>query len=93
MLHTKNTLSTINNQIQYNDHSIEINRDEVLEKIISNPSSIIFLMGRGGCRKTATVKKMYEKLVDSKGVMYLRKAHELLRNSSNRLKSLDLMSS
>jgi len=90
--HTENALSKICTKITYNDHNLEINREEELQKLILSDSSIIFLTGMGGNGKTAVVKHLYDKISVNNGVLYLIKAHELLVKSKNRLEKLDIES-
>lgn len=87
--HTENALSKISTKITYNDHDLEINREEELQKLIVSESSMIFLMGMGGNGKTAVVKHFYDEISVNNGVLYLIKAHELLGRSKNRLETLD----
>lgn len=87
--HTENSLSKISTKITYNDHDLEINREEELQNLIVSESSMIFLMGMGGNGKTAVVKHLYDKISVNNGVLYLIKAHELLGGSKNRLETLD----
>lgn len=88
--HTENSLDKINTKIIFNDHDIEINRKEELQKLKSSESSMIFLMGIGGNGKTAVVKHLYDEILADNGAMYLIKAHELLGRSKNRLDTLDV---
>ena len=88
--HTEITLFKINTQIRYKEKFIEVSRDTEIDKLCSARSSIVFLMGPGGNGKTAIVKKIHEKLINSGGVLYLIKAHELLGKSGNRLESLNI---
>ena len=60
-LHAQNIMSGVKNYIDFDGKHIEINRDEILEKLIESSSQVLILSGTGGVGKTALIKKFYEK--------------------------------
>ena len=75
--HTEIAFNSINYACSFNNHSIHIDRTNILTQIDNaNPSTLYVIHGDGGCGKTAILHELFDK----KGVMYpicYRKASSL----------------
>jgi len=87
--HTKNILNEIQTHINFNGKVIEIERNDIIDKLKDGSSSVLVLSGVGGVGKTALVKNLYED-VKEKTPFYIFKATEFeLRNISDFFKNFD----
>ena len=66
--HTENMLMEIQTNIGFKGKSIEIDRGELLERLLENlnEKQILVVSGVGGVGKTAVIKKLHENVKDSK---------------------------
>ncbi len=83
-IHSENILNEIQTCITFNDHSIEIDRSKILEKLKKDSEQVQILSGVGGVGKTALIKNLYEQLKD-KIPFYIFKATEFELSNINRL--------
>lgn len=60
--HTESILESIQTSMFYHGHRIEVNRDELLEKISKTIAyeQVLIITGTGGVGKTAVIKRLYE---------------------------------
>ncbi|MFB5191763.1 AVAST type 4 anti-phage nuclease Avs4 [Alicyclobacillus fastidiosus] len=65
--HTEYLLSEIQTTISFDEHKIELDRDELLQNLITDirQKSMIVLSGEGGVGKTAVIKNLYNVLNDT----------------------------
>jgi len=88
--HTENILKDIQTSITFNNQTIEINRDNELEKIKIAEQKILILSGIGGVGKTAIIKTLYEQIKDIAS-LYIFKATEFeLRNINDFFKNFNI---
>jgi len=88
--HTENILNDIQTSIAFNSQTIEINRDNELDKIKTAEQKILILSGAGGVGKTAIIKTLYEEIVNT-AHLYVFKATEFeLRNINDLFKSINV---
>ncbi|MDD2211721.1 MAG: ATP-binding protein [Clostridia bacterium] len=84
--HTESILFYIQTEIDFNNQEIEIDREEVLQKIKKelNQKQILIISGVGGVGKTAIIKKMYEER-KANVPFYVFKGNEFKINNINEL--------
>ena len=84
--HTENMLMEIQTNIGFKGKSIEIDRGELLERLLENlnEKQILVVSGVGGVGKTAVIKKLHENVKDSIP-FYVFKASEFNKDSINDL--------
>ncbi len=87
--HTENILNEIQTHIDFSGKTIEIKRNDVLEKLKDESSRVLVLSGVGGVGKTALIKNLYAQL-KTEVPFYIFKATEFeLRNISHFFKNFD----
>ena len=87
--HTENILYQIKTRIDFNDQSIEIDRNNILEKLRDGASKVLVLSGAAGAGKTAVIKTLYESS-KAEEAFYVFKATEFeLPNISNLFNGFD----
>ena len=77
---TENILKEIRTCVDFNGKTIEIDRDDLLERLKNDPSKVLVLSGAAGVGKTAVIKNLYEKS-EEKNPFYIFKATEFKLNS------------
>jgi len=82
--HSESILNQIQTYITFNDHNIEIDRNEYLDKLENESQQISILSGVGGVGKTVLIKKLYEKIKE-KTPFYIFKATEFELTNINEL--------
>jgi hypothetical protein len=84
--HTENVLLEIQTDIDYQGKKIEIDRDELLNKLRGdlNQKQILVVSGVGGVGKTAVIKNLYESVKDDIP-FYVFKASEFNKDDLNDL--------
>lgn len=82
--HTENILNEIQTSITFNNQSIEIDRNYVLEKLKKGLKQVLILSGVGGVGKTAVIKTLYGQLKEN-NPFYIFKATEFELNNINDL--------
>ena len=87
--HTENILHQIKTRIVFNDRPIEIDRNDILEKLSNGASKVLILSGAAGTGKTAVIKKLYESS-KAEEAFYIFKATEFeLTSISNLFNGFD----
>ncbi|MDX9971190.1 MAG: AVAST type 4 anti-phage nuclease Avs4 [Candidatus Gracilibacteria bacterium] len=88
-LHTKNILTEIKTNIVFNKKSIEIDRNDELEKIKITDKKIIILSGVGGVGKTALIKTLYQETKEETPFFIFEATEFELRNINDFFKNYD----
>ena len=87
--HTENILHQIKTRIVFNNRPIEIDRNDILEKLSDGASKVLILSGAAGTGKTAIIKKLYESS-KAEEAFYIFKATEFeLTGISNLFNGFD----
>lgn len=64
--HTNRLLIPIQEDIEFNEQRIKIDRSDIIEKIKNETKNagVVIVNGEGGCGKTAVVKELHDKCID-----------------------------
>ncbi|MCI3028601.1 hypothetical protein LMF32_05750 [Desemzia sp. C1] len=88
--HTKNLLSEIHNNIQFQDINIHISRADIIDELLRSEDQIIIISGTGGVGKTAVIKDYYDSCKDASSLLLFKATEFEITNADTLFKSTSL---
>lgn len=88
--HTKNLLSEIRNNIQFQGSNIHISRADIIDELLRSEDQIIIISGTGGVGKTAVIKDYYDSCKDASSILLFKATEFEITSTDTLFKSTSL---